>query len=193
MYIDQSAYDLRLHVVGGRLDLSQFTLLAAGRLGGPELRVQAGIIGASHVLAIQRGDEPLLHEVFACTEVRGDARTERLYTGAVKELPASLECAAGGGLGYRFRSRVTETGEAREVLAGLEVRISRAAAGRRRDELGLAHVFPALPGGEAPKTLVWVSLDAALQRVRVETAHCYPNEGTIVFSETRIDAAGGAR
>ena len=88
---------------------------------------------------------------------------------------------------------MTETEEAREALAALEARISRAAAGRRRDELGLAHVFPALPGGEAPKTLVWVGLDAAAQRVRVETAHCYPNDGLSMYSETRIDAARGAR
>ena len=193
MYIDQSASELRLHVVGGRLDLSQFTLLAAGRLEGPELRVRAGIIGASHVLEIQRRDEPPLHEVFACTDVRDDTRLQRLYSGAVQELPAAIECAPAAGFGYRFSSRVTDTEGAREALASLEARIARTVAGGQPGELGLAHVFPALPGGQAPKTLVWVSLDAAARRVRVETAHCYPNEGMIVFSETRVDAASAAR
>ena len=192
VYIDQSASDLRLHVIGGRLDLSQFTLLRSGGLDGPDLRVRAGIIGASHVLAIQRGDEPPLHEVFACTDLHSDAQTERLYSGAVTELPAAIECEPAG-LGYCFRSRVTHTEGAREELARLEARIARVSAGRQPGQLGLEYEFPALPDGEAPKTLVWLGLDSVALRVRVETAHYYPNEGTIVFSETRVDVEPGER
>ena len=186
MYIDQSAAELRLHVVGGRLDLSQFTVLRTGAVDGPNLRVRAGIIGASHVLAIQRGKEPPLHEVFACLDLQNDAQAKRLYSSAATELPVAIECEPAG-LGYRFRSRVTDDRGARDELALLEARIARARTGRQSSELGLAHEFPALPGEKAPKTLVWVGLDAATQSVKVETAHYYPNEGTIVFSETRVD------
>jgi hypothetical protein len=38
----------------------------------------------------------------------------------------------------------------------------------------------------SPKTVVWVELDGGEREVRVETAHCYPNEESVVFSKSRI-------
>ena len=193
MYIDQSAGELRLNVVGGPLDLSQFTVLSSGRIAGARLHVRAGIIGASHVFALRHVSLPELHEVFACRDLeRTEAPARRLYSGGVGELPGQLECAPADGLAYRFRPQVADFESGARDLALLETRV-RDAHGKR-DQIGLAYTFPVAP--DAPEllstqTVVWVGVDPDECGICVETAHCYPNEQTIVFSETRIEIAPG--
>ena len=48
--------------------------------------------------------------------------------------------------------------------------------------------FPANTGAGRlpPRTLVCVSGGEPERGVRVETAHCYPNEDVVVFSQTRV-------
>lgn len=195
MYIDQSAAELRLNVVGGSLDLSQFTLLEAGRIRGVRLQVRAAIIGASHVIALEPCDAPALHEVFACTDVRAPARTaKRLYSGAVRDLTGAIECEPSRHLGYWFSSCAMGQRDGQARLDALAARIERADDPAQRGEIGLRYTFPERPGTRhAPKTLVWVGVDPTESQVRVETAHSYPNEQTIVFSETRVAIGRDAR
>jgi len=185
VYVDQSAAELRLNVVGGPLDLSAFTVVRTGSLAGPVLRVRAAIVGASHVLAVQREDGPALHEVFACRDP-GPAppSCEPLYSGGARD----LACESAGGLAYRFRPRIADARSGAAALARLEVRVREAR--RHCGQLGLAFTFPAAPrAGPAarPRTLVLAVAEPGGSGLRVETAHCYPNEGTIVFSETLVE------
>ena len=193
MYIDQSAGELRLNVVGGPLDLTQFTVLSSDAIAGACLQVRAGIIGASHVFALRHESLPELHEVFACRDLEPTKAPARsLYSGGVRELPGQLECAPAAGLAYRFRSQVADLAAGAGDLAALEARVRDAAP--KRGEIGLAYTFPAArdaAGSLSPKTVVWVGIDPDERQIRVETAHCYPNEQTIVFSETQIEIAPG--
>jgi hypothetical protein len=193
MYIDQSAAELRLNVVDGPLDLSQFTLLAADRIFGTRLSVRAGIIGASHVLEVRHPGLPALHEVFACCDVRPPpAPGRQLYSGGVLDLAGAFECEPADGFGYRFRSEVADLAAAASVLARLEERVGDCAGSP--GQIGLHYTFPCSPRSPdspaPPKTVVWAALDPDERSVRVETAHCYPNEGSVVFSESRIRLAG---
>ncbi len=209
MYIDQSAAELRLNVVGGPLDPSQFTFLASDRIVGAALHVRAGIIGASHVFEVRHARLPALHEVFACCDVRAPAEPARqLFSGDLCDLAGAFECEPADGIDYCFSSEVGDLSAGAADLARLESKVQ--AARRRPGEIGLAHTFPSAPllgtslpstlpgtlpgtlprtGGSinVPKTVVWVGLDPDERRVRVETAHCYPNEQAIVFSATRIE------
>ena len=192
MYIDQSAAELRLNVVGGPLDPSQFTFLASDRIVGAALHVRAGIIGASHVFEVRHARLPALHEVFACCDVRAPAEPARqLFSGDLCDLAGAFECEPADGIDYCFSSEVGDLSAGAADLARLESKVQ--AACRRPGEIGLAHTFPSAPlpgtGGSinVPKTVVWVELDPDERRVRVETAHCYPNEQAIVFSTTRIE------
>jgi hypothetical protein len=191
VYIDQSPGELRLNVVGGPLDLTQFTVLSSGRIAGAQLQVRAGIIGASHVFAVRHGSLPELHEVFACRDLeRTEAPARRLFSGGVGELPGQLECAPADGLEYRFRPQVADFESGARDLALLAARV-RDAEGKR-NQIGLAYTFPAAPDAPdllPPQTVVWVGVDPDEGGICVETAHCYPNEQTIVFSETRIEIA----
>lgn len=194
VYIDQSAEELRLNVVGGPLDLTQFTVLSSDAIAGARLQLCAGIIGASHVFALRHEALPELHEVLACGELeptRVPAR--RLYSGRVGELSGPLECAPATGLAYRFDSRVLRAKDGRDELQALERRVARAAP--RRDEIGLAYRFPVArqaPGSPPPQTVVWVGVQPGEREIHVETAHCYPNEQAIVFSQSRIEIEGGS-
>ena len=191
MYIDQSAGELRLNVAGGPLDLTQFSVLSSGWIAGTRLQVRAGIIGASHVFALRHVSLPELHEVFACRDLQQtEAPARRLFSGGVGELGGQLECAPADGLVYRFRPQVADFESGARDLAHLESRVHGAEG--KRDEIGLAYTFPAspdAPDSRSPRTVVWVGVDGDERGICVETAHCYPNEQTIVFSETRIEIA----
>lgn len=169
-------------------------MVAAAGVGRSALWLRAGIIGASHVLELRPARRAPLYEVFACRDVRAPEAPGRwLYSGGVRDLQDTLAFDAAPGVGYRFRSQVVDPGAGRQRLARLEARVARASPGC--GEIGLAHTFPAagrLGGGPlVPRTVVWAHLDPDLPRIRVETAHCYPNEGVIVFSQTRIAVAEG--
>lgn len=195
LYIDQSADELCLNVVGGPLDLSQFTLLSSGSIAGASLQLRAGIIGASHVFALRHPSLPELHEVLACRKLEPTpVPVQQLYSGRVDEVPGQLECAPADGFVYRFRPQVADFAAGSRALADLESRVRSAA--RKPGEIGLAYAFPAPREASVtlcPKTVVWVGVDADEREIRVETAHCYPNEQTIVFSATWIEIETGCR
>jgi hypothetical protein len=173
--------------VDGPLDLDQFQVLAAGRLEGPRLALRAGIIGASHFLALRAGQGAPLHEVFACGAVRVEAPAARLRQLAVHELSESGTAFETDGLSYRFRSWSVAAREAAERLSYLDARVAEAPA--QSQEIGLAYTFPGTQPGTrqaalSPRTVLWARIDTDAASVRVETAHCYPKEETIVFSRT---------
>ena len=184
MYIDQSAAELRLNVVGGPLDWSGFTVLRRDALTGSAWRIGAAIVGASHVLAVQHGRDTLLHEVFACRDPGPalDPRS-RHYSGGAR----AVACKPADGMRYRFRPEVADLASGAGLLRSLEDRVRDAR--RTRGEIGLSFAFPSAPGatdpGRQPKTVVWVRVGSE-DAVHVEAAHCYPNEETIVFSWSRI-------
>ena len=134
--------------------------------------------------------------MFACCDVRAPAEPARqLFSGDLCDLAGAFECEPADGIDYCFSSEVGDLSAGAADLARLESKVQ--AACRRPGEIGLAHTFPSAPlpgtlprtGGSinVPKTVVWVGLDPDERRVRVETAHCYPNEQAIVFSATRIE------
>jgi hypothetical protein len=185
VYVDQSAAELRLNVVGGPLDLRPFTLLRAARIRGTALSVGAAILGASHVLAVRRAGLAELCEVFACRDPGPPMEpARRFYSGGPRELSWEVE----EGLAYRFHPEQADLASGAARLRALEERAL--AARRRRGQIGLHYTFPSSPdlppARTRPKTVVWVEVAADERRLCVETAHCYPNEDTIVFSTTRI-------
>lgn len=189
-YRSQSVSELRLNLVEGKVDLGQFRLLQAGRLRGVRLGVAAGIIGASHVIRVKLDEVTALHEIFACADVVSDA--PRAFSGSVEELDGrrELDFRLAGDLRYRFRPRITRARDGGAELSALAQRIDRSAG--VATEVGLRHAFPRHGACcDPPETLVWVGLDPCSGCLRVETAHSYPNEGAIVFSDTRLEPDPG--
>lgn len=203
-YKDQSAGELRLHVVAGRLDARRFLPLATARLERDGLCVQAHVIGASHVIHVAdtpavRNSESLT-EVVACGPI--SAGVDTAFSGWLKDVAAAVELQLSPRLHYRFSESSTDRQDGLSRFLALDQRITEDPSPAA--SLGLDYSFPdsfperspvssreisseALPTtGTAPRTLISVALDAQKRRVTVETAHSYPNEGTIVFSDSVV-------
>lgn len=203
-YKDQSAGELRLHVVAGRLDARRFLPLATARLERDGLCVQAHVIGASHVIHVADApaapDSEPLTEVVACGPI--SAGVDTAFSGWLKDMAAAVELQLSPRLHYRFTVSSTDRRDGLPRFLALEQRIAEDSPSAA--SLGLDYSFPdALPErssassrervsetfpptGTAPRTLISVTLDAQKRRVTVETAHSYPNEGTIVFSDSVV-------
>jgi len=200
VYVDQSAYGLRLNIIEGEeLDLEQFNLLASESIETPLVRIQASIIGASHLIRYKIGDGFFLNEVFACIDVATDNR--RAYYGPLKNIQGIVDLrfpseAVGAAMArYKFQSHLIKWGKAGEEAAGVLETMAREAkskSAQRRllthgvHDVGLIFQFPQESQPYPPKTIVWVRLDEGRSMIKVETLHSYPNEGNLVFTNTEL-------
>jgi len=179
-YVDQSALDLNLTLLENNLPTDKLNILKVSELEIGSVRARAGIIGASHFCSfgVPRNDISL-HEVFSCKKIDTNAR--RMFYGPIGDIPAELTLDLDEAH-YTFTPSVHEWGdEADDYLGDFEnrVRLSSESA------IGLQYRFPSKEsGGRCPKTIV--CLQSQPDRIFVETAHTYPNENTIVITETKL-------
>jgi hypothetical protein len=185
---DQSAYDLRLNLVEGPLDLEQFAILRAGRIEVCSgVTVDAAIIGTSHIVCFQL-DGLIFYEVFVCSAVITESRmisydltqTER---GEAK-LTFEEKCR------YRFNSRILCAKDGADELLEME-KLAREKTGAQN--LALDFQFPSGKSGVAPRTIVILGTGEREGMILVKTAHLYPNENTVVFTETDFLPLGPIR
>ena len=207
-YKDQSAGELRLHVVAGWLDVGRFPPLATARLERNGLSVQASVIGASHVIRIadtQTGNQTeQVTEIVACGTLPADISPT--FSGWLKDISSAVELQLSLRFRYCFVASRTDRRSGLPRFQALEKRIAKDSS--PASDLGLDYSFPerylepplgsfqesaseAPPKtGTAPRTLVSVALDPPARRVTIETAHSYPNEDTIVFSHSAVSFGG---
>ena len=185
IYQDQSAAALRLNVLEGVLDLGTFTCLASGNIEHSELQIQAHIIGASHIVQLDLAGRWRFSEILACTPIV--AHPQPLFSQPVAELLDPVELELAEGALYHFSASLTDSHSGRLKLQTLEERIIRTCAESKGNEMGLRYDFPSLSDYyDPPTTFVWVALDEMDCAVALETAHSYPHEDTIVFSQTQV-------
>jgi len=172
-YKDERSRDLRLRLFRGDVELTAFPVLERGvaRAGG--LAVEACIIGASHAVQVRFARETLT-EVLACRTEAAERFADRL-TGAWR-----LDEEIAPSSGYAFESETTPIEVSEPRLAWLRGEIEKADAAT---VIGLAFRFPAA-GRETPETLLLA--EASRGGARVRSAHVYPNEGVVVWSDSRI-------
>jgi len=165
-FADQSADDLRWQVYQD-LDVRQFNCLAtASLLKG--IRVNATIIGASHVIEVH--GKQRFFEVVACVPGRGG----RLRDQSIAEInePKTIESLA-----YHFTVDVQDYEQGQQRLQDLM------AIQADHDTLAIRYEFPSNTN-QIPITLVTVSHNAG--NLEWQTVHSYPNEGKIVFTQTNV-------
>lgn len=193
-YRDQSAADLRFHLLEGAQDAGDFEVFASGRLASDGVVLRADIIGASHrlVFGAESSPSPSVQEVLACAAPSG-ARGS-LVAGVLADLPQELAFGLDAGrLDYRFARWEARGDAARAGMRDVARRVD--AAARANPGLGLSVLFPPDPkrgDGAPPRTLV-AALPDQDGGIEVRTAHGYPNERTAVLTCTRIARAGAAR
>lgn len=182
-YIDQSADDLWLTLADGELDMSQFSILTEGSYVVPGLGViRAGIIGASHFLALNDGCTRFT-EVFACIpEVRTERTLERASLGSLLERTVTHARHQ-----YRFEATCVAWNDG---IAHRDVLLDQICSARGTNgEIGLLYRFPDSPHaspvhtGEA-LTAVWVRVEGV--RISVRTLHAYP-DSAMVFTTSSME------
>ena len=184
-YKDQSAAELRLHVLADRVDFQHFRPLATVRLEQPRFQVQASIIGASHIVHIAYDNTYHVCEILACTDI--PPALQPTFSDWIVNLTRPIDLQLTPALHYHFAARRTDSQHGQSAFRALAQHIVQSGADTARSSsAGLNYSFPATPRGPAPQTLVWVILDKPGQRVTIKTAHSYPNEGAIIFSDSCV-------
>ncbi len=185
VYKDQSAAELRLHVLADRVDFQQFRPLATVRLEQPRFQVQTSIIGASHIIHIAYDKTHHVCEILACTDI--PPALQPAFSDWIVNLARPIDLQLTPALHYHFEARRTDSQRGQPAFQALSQRIVHTSADTARSSsVGLDYSFPATSRGPAPQTLVWVMLDKPRQRVTLKTAHSYPNEDTIIFSDSCV-------
>ena len=184
-YKDQSATELRLHVLADRVDFQHFRPLATVRLEQPQFQVQASIIGASHIVHIAYNNAQHVSEILACTDI--PSALQPAFSDWIVNLTHPIDLQLTQALHYHFTAHRTDSRRGQPAFQALAQRIVQARTDTAlSSSIGLDYSFPATPRGPAPQTLVWLMLDKPSQRVTVKTAHSYPNEETIIFSDSCV-------
>ncbi len=184
-YKDQSAAELRLHVVGDRVDFQHFRPLATVRLEQPRFQVQASIIGASHIVHIAYDNTQHVCEILACTDI--PPALQPAFSDWIVNLDRPIDLQLTPALHYHFEAQRTDSRRGQPAFRALAQHIVQAGTDTPLSaSAGLDYSFPATPRGPAPQTLVWVMLDKPSQRVTLKTAHSYPNEDTIIFADSCV-------
>lgn len=188
IYRDRSAYDLRLNVVEGPLDLKQFSILKSGKIDvSPGVSVNAAIIGASHFFRFRLHDL-VFYEVVACTDVLGEGK--KIYCGPLRDVRKELEPTFTGKGRYRFISRMLSSKDGAGELRRME---ELALEKQWPRNLGLVFRFPIGKSSMAPRTVINLGTGEGGEVIFAKTAHLYPNESTIVFTETSLISIGKIR
>lgn len=195
--VDQSAADLKLSVVSGEIDYTQFYVVDRMETQfAPGITFEARIIGASHVITF-RHDDLVIHEVCACVDVRERAKAHHGRLVDIGVCNAIDLCFDDDEhvLRYRFGA---ERSDLRRSLLAVRAMEEEVAA---EENVGLAFTFPHAWGSGShmpPKTIVVAresakpgifddSFCAASASLLVRTAHLYPNENTAVLTKTLLE------
>ena len=188
-YKDQSAAELRLHVLADRVDFQHFRPLATVRLEQPQFQVQASIIGASHIIHIAYDNTQHVCEILACTDI--PPTLQPAFSDWIVNLARPIDLQLTPALHYHFEAQQTDSQRGQSAFQALAQRIVQASTDTASSSsAGLDYSFPATSRGPAPQTLVWVMLDKTSPRVTLKTAHSYPNEDTIIFSDSCVTWIG---
>lgn len=180
VFKDQSAYDLKLTVTPGDLDRSQFQIVNEDVLETSHFKIEAAIIGASHVVTVEKKNGPKINEVFACTDVRADNKL--LSFGRLSDVLGNAEFVHQKKLGYRLHVDCFDIKDRRGQIDKLEMMTAQALG--QADKIGLSYTFPKKDTDIIdPKTIVHV---VGISLITISTVHIYPSEGVFVLTQTEI-------
>lgn len=181
VYEDQSASELRLNLVQGAVDKKILTLLCTGEIIIGDLKIGAGIIGASHYFELVESDtnNVLFTEIFACKDLRCD---DTLYYGDIEDASSIRKNI--GERKYRFKVVQKNWNNGKKMYHDLFDSIN---LSDDNLEIALKYDFPT--EADYPfkaVTLVFLKVSVDGKSIEVKTLHAYPNEDSLVFTETII-------
>ena len=181
VFIDQSATHLQLAIYDGDVDLSPLNIIKeAHQQISPTLSFRLGIIGASHFLKIQYGQD-FFTEIFACTDLEA-FQANKLYPDSTKELK-NLSIEKANGLQYEFQHQFHSLNEQDLINKELDKAISRLSS----KGIHLSFTFPQADNNTlVARTITVADVNEDLSTIQSFTIHEYPQEGIIVTNQSRF-------
>jgi len=182
IYIDQSAYDLRLNLVSSSLDTSNLNVIVSQSINYDDVNIEVGIIGASHYLSIKHKDSQF-SEVFACLEL--ESNTQKCIVKKEAELSSSIYEKINEELNYKFDSKILSW-DSQSAEKYSQFSKDTVSSSKDKNNIGLSHLFPHKKNASfQAKTEVFVHTRE--DKIFVNTLHAYPNEEKLVFTKTSIE------
>ena len=179
-YIDQHPDELHLTVVDHPVT-QDFAVYARQTCELAGFRIDASIIGASHIMAFNRGDQTL-NELLACVRLPLPVMSIGLGN-LLADAEGAHRRMWGDGWAYGFTCRhVSWTDPEPDDLVQL---VAKVRGHNPTRELGLLQEFPAGDLQVTPKTVIYGRATSA-RSVVIETAHSYPNVRGLVLSRTQL-------
>lgn len=172
-YIDQTPRTLALSLTTDRVDRKEFAVFARKTQQIAGLRVDAAVIGASHIISYSAFGREFT-EIFACVGLPGVAPL------GLDQIKAPIRRQLGWA-DYSFTANVVcwDDPEPNRLVDLVALANSRA-----NSELGIVQEFPQGSLPVTPKTvIVGYARDDSLV---ISTAHSYPNVRGLVLSQTTI-------
>ena len=186
VYKDRSAGDLQLHLFSNLVDPVLFTVVRQGRASVNGMRIDAYILGASHMIRFRAG-AGCLSEVLVCSDTVLQTWPGSCVSHKPARGPLDLEL---DNVVYRFNGELLCRGAAESLLGNLKTHVAKART--RTDEIGLSFEFPTEVRLEKPaETLLWVRLGGA--GAEIETVHSYPSEDSLVWTRSSAVRTVGTR
>lgn len=177
-YIDQSPDELRLTLIEGDLDRTQFQLLSEQERTFAGVKISAAVIGASHIVTFDTGTFKM-HEIFACVGL------DNVPFWGLPELTSSPVVREYPGFRYQFHTQqVLWSDPEPDVLIEM---VREASAPSDSRSIRLVVNFPSLDPAVVPKTVVIVQLSPGDSEIVVRTAHSYPNVRGLVLSHSILN------
>ncbi len=180
-YLDQSANNLILTLVEGKLDLSQFNILKEVSFSCKECKIVLRIIGGSHLITYRMGDL-ILHEIFACNRVKKE--TAILLSGPLNKVYGNHSLMLSNTYKYEFSAKKCKLIDEAGSIEKIESIINTEAEKTK----GIVFEFPGNDTG-IPKTMVLLEHEGC--KIKISTVHSYPNENNVVYSYTTLHIDGG--
>ncbi|MCK5614513.1 DUF2617 family protein [Candidatus Pacearchaeota archaeon] len=186
-YQDQSADDLRLTVLAGELDVSQFSVMSEQTITSSHLGIHAAIIGASHFVEVQ-WDDIRINEVFACTEVSSNG--PKAHYGPLNLVVGGVALKFANRVKYIFNAEAWQWAQGANKLSQLLNKIKGGSI--TNNNIGLTFQFPGGDIKKPPITIFWLEIlpHKTSQQINIETIHAYPNEDRIVYTQSSIISGG---
>lgn len=169
-YEDTSHKVLGLAVSDFDLDVSNLSVISTQKVGDFEF----GVLGASHFFKMRNGSN-IITEVFACKKLEGDIRYYPL-----ESLVGQKVSTENNSFVYDFKVELIEDKKFIDALIGMFDE-----AVTKNDGHNLAELFPTKE--ELPfKACTNINVKEYKSFIRVQTLHTYPEEGIIVYTESKI-------
>ena len=182
VYADQSASILRLNLVQGSVDKSNFNILCTRELKSGLEGLRLGIIGASHYFElVDSQGEVVLTEVFACVDLDNPRRVV-IADNIQKNYSAQYVFP---GFDYRIDLELKNWEEGMWIFHALRDSIEI----ETPKSVGLSFEFPGSEKSANPDFLPLTLVKAIAADdfgFKIETIHAYPNEDMLVYTSTSL-------